>query len=98
MSISKELLDETRLKAMLIDFPNWTIQDGCLHQKFQFKNFTAAWSFMQAVAAIAGSLNHHPDWRNVYNWVEIKLTTHDSGGITPLDFEMAKQTDLAAKL
>ncbi len=58
-----------------------------------FADFNAAWGFMSRVALVAEQLNHHPEWFNVYNRVEITLSTHDAGGLSPLDFKMAAAID-----
>ena len=68
----------------------WTLRDGKLHKTFRFPNFIDAFGFMTQVAMHAEKLNHHPEWRNVYNRVEIDLTTHEAGGISALDFELAE--------
>ena len=67
----------------------WTLDDGKLHKCFRFDDFAAAFGFMSRVAAQAEKMNHHPEWRNVYNRVWISLVTHDADGITELDFELA---------
>lgn len=64
-----------------------------IHKSFKFKDFNEAWSFMNHVAAIAENMDHHPEWSNVYNKVEITLTTHDAGGISQKDIDMAKEID-----
>ncbi len=69
--------------------PYWEIDENCLSREFSFKDFNQAWGFMSQVALIAEKMNHHPDWFNVYSRVNIKLTTHDSGGVTKLDLELA---------
>lgn len=61
-----------------------------IHQSYQFKSFAEAFSFMTHVAFLAEKLDHHPDWSNSYNKVEISLTSHDSGGVTSRDLELAK--------
>tara|TARA_B110000046_G_scaffold137350_1_gene143636 strand:- start:6060 stop:6299 length:240 start_codon:yes stop_codon:yes gene_type:complete len=71
---------------------NWEEQDNCLYQKFKFKNFIEAWAFMSKVALLAEKTNHHPEWKNVYNIVEIWLATHDEGNtITAKDRELAEK-------
>ena len=78
----------------------WKEDNNALTKKFEFKDFTKAWSFMNKVALIAEKHNHHPDWRNVYNRVEIRLTTHDQGNvITEKDHLLAKEiTEMWEKL
>lgn len=72
---------------------NWQFDGNCIKRDFKFKTFVEAFSFMTAVALLAEKMNHHPDWNNVYNTVSIKLSTHDAGGITNLDFELADRID-----
>ncbi len=66
-----------------------------INKVFKFKDFKAAFAFMTKVGAIADAMDHHPDWRNVYNWVDITLSTHDKGGLTSLDIDLAKKIDQA---
>ncbi|MEZ0390782.1 MAG: 4a-hydroxytetrahydrobiopterin dehydratase [Pseudobdellovibrionaceae bacterium] len=76
------------------DLPQWRVNaEKKLEREFVFKSFAEAFSFMTRVAFEAESLNHHPDWSNSYNKVKIELTTHDEGGITEKDFELAKKID-----
>ncbi|MFM8658477.1 MAG: 4a-hydroxytetrahydrobiopterin dehydratase, partial [Candidatus Nitrosotenuis sp.] len=72
------------------ELPNWTIKNGKLHRELTFSDFTEAFSFMTKVALHAEKMNHHPEWFNVYNRVTIDLMTHDAGGITSNDVELAK--------
>jgi len=71
----------------------WSIIDNAVQRTFQFENFVQAWAFMTAVALIAEKQKHHPDWKNVYNLVVIRLNTHDVNGITNKDFKLAKAID-----
>ena len=83
---ARQLLD-----ALNHEIPDpWELRDGKLHKTFRFANFIDAFGFMTQVAMHAEKLNHHPEWRNVYNRVEIDLTTHEAGGISALDFELAE--------
>lgn len=66
--------------------------DG-IRKSFEFRNFNEAFAFMTRVAMKAEQMDHHPEWMNVYNRVDIQLTTHDAGGVTALDVEMAKFMD-----
>ena len=71
---------------------NWKEENNSLKRSFKFKDFIEAWSFMTKVAMTAEKMNHHPEWSNVYNKVEITLTTHDEGNtITDKDRELAKK-------
>lgn len=72
----------------------WAITNDRLCKTFTFLDFTAAFAFMTRVALIAEKMDHHPDWTNVYNRVEIRLNTHDAGGkVTERDFELAKKIE-----
>jgi len=86
-------LTDAQIQENLAQVDGWTIENGKLHKEFQFDNFITAFGFMTQLALVAESLNHHPEWFNVYNRVTIDLTTHDAGGISELDFQWAKQAD-----
>lgn len=73
-----------------------TQDETALEKQFKFKNFTQAWGFMTQAAIHAEKMNHHPEWFNVYNRVEVKLTTHDTGGISDLDVKLAGIIDAIA--
>ena len=79
--------------AALKKLPRWQLREGKLHRQFQFADFVHAFSFMTQVALIAEKMQHHPDGSNVYNRVTIDLTTHDAGGVSHLDVELAEQID-----
>jgi 4a-hydroxytetrahydrobiopterin dehydratase len=82
----------------LAALPGWTLKAGKLHRELTFADFTQAFGFMTDVAREADALDHHPEWFNVYNRVVIDLATHDAGGITTLDFELARRAeDLAGR-
>ena len=74
----------------------WTLKAGKLHRTFQFKDFVGAFGFMSQVALVAERMNHHPEWFNVYRTVRVDLTTHDAGGISELDFELAAAMEALA--
>ena len=82
-------LDDDEIRSRLAATPGWELVDGKLHRGFVFDGFPAAFGFMTALALVAESRDHHPEWSNVYNRVVIDLGTHDAGGITELDFELA---------
>jgi len=72
----------------------WQEKNNTLYKKFSFSNFIEAFAFMTKVAIVAEKMNHHPNWSNVYNTVEISLNTHDAGDIvTEKDYELAKSID-----
>jgi len=89
-------LDADALQEALRDLQGWKLQDGKLHRELRFADFVAAFGFMAQVALVAESLDHHPEWSNVYNRVRIDLTTHDAGGITELDVKLARRVDAIA--
>ena len=94
--LSDEELAET-LAGLNSDLETpWSMDDGKLCKRFAFTNFVDAFSFMSAAALVAERLNHHPEWFNVYGRVDVALTTHDAGGITSLDFELASAMEAAA--
>ena len=86
-------LTDIEISAQLEGISGWTVENEKLHKEFQFDSFVEAFGFMASVALIAESMNHHPEWFNVYNRVTVDLATHDAGGISALDFELAKKVD-----
>lgn len=87
--MNRKRLNDSEVQSKLLSLPGWTLEAGSLQQKFRFQNFVEAFGFMTQVALIAEKMDHHPDLRNVYRDVEIKLSTHDAGGITELDLTLA---------
>ena len=81
------------INAEFVQLAGWTLNPDSIEKEFKFKDFKQAFDFMLKVAFEAEALNHHPDWSNVYNKVHVKLTTHDAGGLSPLDFKLAKAID-----
>jgi 4a-hydroxytetrahydrobiopterin dehydratase len=91
-------LASDEVSRRLAQLTGWTIQAGKLHRTFTFDDFVAAFGFMAQVALVAERMNHHPEWHNVYSRVAVDLTTHDAGGITDKDFQLAAAMDrLAAR-
>lgn len=89
-------LSPNELDAALSQLGSWSVQNEKLHRQFQFNSFVEAFGFMTSVALVAESMAHHPEWFNVYNRVTVDLTTHDAGGITAKDVELAgKMNELA---
>lgn len=76
--------------------PHWTLNGGTITRTFKFADFSAAWGFMCRVALQAERMDHHPEWSNVYNTVVITLTTHDAGGLTQKDVDLAGFIDRLA--
>lgn len=88
-----ERLADERIREELSKLNGWNIKDGKLVKSFKFASFVKAFGFMTQVAIEAEKMNHHPDWRNVYNNVEVNLVTHDASAITTQDFKLAKIID-----
>ncbi|MDX2151521.1 MAG: 4a-hydroxytetrahydrobiopterin dehydratase [Bryobacteraceae bacterium] len=90
-------LTEHQLAEALAHLPGWSVQAGKLHREYRFPDFVHAFGFMATAAIAIEAMNHHPEWFNVYNRVVIDLTTHDSGGITANDTELAGKLETLAK-
>jgi 4a-hydroxytetrahydrobiopterin dehydratase len=88
-----EKLSDERIREELSKLDGWNIKDGKLAKSFKFDNFVKAFGFMTQVAIEAEKMNHHPDWRNVYNSVEVSLVTHDASAITTYDIKLARIID-----
>ena len=86
-------LHTQEIQLRLKELKSWNYQNEALQKSFKFKNFAEAWAFMSHVALLAEKADHHPDWSNVYNKVEINLTTHEAGGVSEKDFELAALID-----
>ena len=91
-------LPDAEISTRLGRLPKWRLENGKLHREYKFKDFAQAFGFMSSVALMAESMNHHPEWFNVWSTVKIDLNTHDAGGITELDFTLAEKIENAAKL
>ena len=83
-------LSQTDIDEELKNLPGWSVVNEKLHKEFQFDNFNQAFGFMTRSAMEIEKMNHHPEWFNVYNKITIELTTHDAGGITKNDLNLAK--------
>ncbi|WP_424814004.1 4a-hydroxytetrahydrobiopterin dehydratase [Roseococcus sp. YIM B11640] len=82
-------------RARLAELQEWRMVEGrdAIRRDFRFQDFSAAWGFMSRVALLAEAQDHHPEWFNVYNRVEITLSTHDAGGLSTRDLRMAAAID-----
>ena len=83
-------LSEEQIKTELAGIPGWSILNGKLHKDFVFDDFIEAFGFMCKAAIHIEKINHHPEWFNVYNKISIDLVTHDAGGITQNDIDLAR--------
>lgn len=93
----REVLSGSSLDAAVAGLDGWAVVDGMLHREFVFEDFVQAFGFMASAALCAERRNHHPEWFNVYNRVRVDLSTHDAGGITALDIELAADFDRLAQ-
>jgi 4a-hydroxytetrahydrobiopterin dehydratase len=88
-----EKLDATARAALAADLPGWRVDGEHVKRSYRFRDFSQAWGFMNRVALLAEAQGHHPEWFNVYNKVDIALTTHDAGGLSERDVTLAKAID-----
>lgn len=86
-------LSASQIAALSNELPAWRLVNGKLHRELRFADFSEAFGFMTRVALAAEQLGHHPEWSNVWNRVVIDLTTHDTGGLSTLDVELARRID-----
>ncbi len=93
--MAREKLAQDVVEAALKERPDWKMTDDgkAIERRFVFRNFSEAFAFMTRVALKAEKMDHHPEWSNVYKTVDIRLTTHDAGGLTELDFVLARRID-----
>jgi len=91
-------LSETERDAALADLPGWTwdAERDAISRRFRFADFSAAFGFMTRVALAAEQAEHHPEWTNVWNRVDVTLTTHDAAGLTAKDVALARKMDALA--
>ncbi|MEP0132942.1 MAG: 4a-hydroxytetrahydrobiopterin dehydratase [Eudoraea sp.] len=88
-----EKLSEEEITGRLKELAGWEYNDGAIERNYKFKNFKDAFSTMTRIAFECEAQNHHPDWSNVYNSLNIRLNTHDVGGITSNDFKLAESIE-----
>jgi 4a-hydroxytetrahydrobiopterin dehydratase len=90
-------LSAGEIASALQNLSGWEVKEGKLHREYRFPDFVHAFGFMATSAIAIEAMNHHPEWFNVWNRVSIDLTTHDSGGITSKDVELAEKLEAIAK-
>lgn len=97
--MAREKLDAAAAAAAAAKLDGWTLAPdaGSISRTFVFRNFSEAFGFMTRAALAAEKLDHHPEWSNVYKTVDVTLRTHDAGGLTALDFDLAARMDRFAK-
>jgi len=91
--VNAKKLTEAEIQERLSEAKGWDLMNGKLHRAFQCKDFVTAFGNMTRVALVAESMNHHPEWFNVWNKVVIDLNTHSVKGISDLDFKLATKID-----
>jgi len=96
MSARRVLVHE-EIQDALSELDGWEVREGKLHRAFTFDDFSHAFGFMTRAALAAEAMNHHPEWTNVWNRVDVSLSTHDLGGISTWDLELAAALDRLAK-
>ena len=89
----KVLTNEEVVSHLGLHLKNWTLAEESINRDFKFRNFIEAFSFMTAVALEAEKMDHHPEWNNVFNKVNVKLSTHQPKGITQQDMDLASKID-----
>ena len=90
-------LSDAEIQDALKKLPGWKVEKAKLHREYQFENFVQAFGFMTSSALTAESMNHHPEWFNVYHKVVVDLSTHSLGGISTFDLELAKKMEVLAQ-
>jgi len=95
MTLAK--MTEEQIKKELVNLPGWSVVNGKLHKDFVFADFIEAFGFMSRAAIHIEKMNHHPEWFNIYNKIKVELVTHDAGGITQNDINLAKTLNSLAK-
>ena len=95
--MATEKLSDEQIKKELSTLPGWNVTNGKLHKDFIFKDFIEAFGFMSQAAIHIEKMNHHPEWFNVYNKIKVDLVTHDAGGITQNDINLAKIVNSLAR-
>ena len=96
--MARQKLEAAAVNERMRELPGWALSgDGnAILRTYTFRDFSEAFGFMARAALAAEKLDHHPDWSNVYKTVAVKLNTHDAGGLTELDFKLARKMDRCA--
>ncbi len=89
-------LTDAQITEALSRLPEWRFESGALHRSYRFPDFVRAFSFMTACALRIQEMDHHPEWSNVYGSVEVRLVTHDAGGVTQRDVDLAGRMEALA--
>lgn len=92
-----DILDRSTIDAELAQVPGWTSADEAIHRNYQLASFRQAIDLIVQIADLADAADHHPELTNVYNRLSVTLTTHDAGGVTRRDIELARRIEAAAQ-
>ena len=92
----RKLTDE-EIRLTLSQLAGWHMVQGKLHREYVFRDFVEAWGFMSSAALVVQQMDHHPEWFNVYHTVRVDLVTHDAGGVTRRDVELARKLEAIAQ-
>lgn len=87
------ILDEQQISAELARLDGWIAEGAAITKRYEFDSFLAAMTFMATAAPRIDALDHHPEWTNVYNRIDVRLTSHDAGGVTERDITLARTLD-----
>ena len=96
MTEARRKLTQEEIKLALSRLAGWEVAGGKLHREYRFNDFIEAWGFMSTAALVVQQMDHHPEWFNVYHTVKIDLVTHDAGGISRRDVELAEKLEALA--
>jgi len=96
MTEARRRLTQEEIKLALSRLAGWEVVGGKLHREYRFHDFIEAWGFMSTAALVVQQMDHHPEWFNVYHTVKIDLVTHDAGGISRRDVELAEKLEALA--
>ena len=88
---------EREMQLAMAELGSWTLENDKLHREYRFRDFVQAFGFITQVALLVERADHHPEWFNVYNRVVVDLTTHEAGGITQKDLDLARQMEQIAR-
>ncbi len=94
--MERKKLEQTEIEKRLVDLTGWTAVDGKLVKRFKFDDFAASLEMVNKAGEIAEAANHHPDIKLGWGYAEFEITTHDGGGITEFDFDLARKIDAIA--
>jgi 4a-hydroxytetrahydrobiopterin dehydratase len=97
MNMARSKMSDEAVAQKLAELEGWERRGERICRTFQFRNFIEAFGWMTEIALVAEKMDHHPDWKNVYRTVEVELWTHDAGGLTNNDFELAAEMNRRAR-